>query len=298
MPNQMSANSTTAKVQTGRAFEVDPNLMYEKFGRESFAVEHNLTDHPLLTIERLAQLADALPPEQAEFTDSDQPEILPEGGVQDDSLTAGDVVRGIETNGKWMVLKRVHTDPEYQELADWILGEVHSEVVEQEGGRVSSECYILISSPNSSVPSHFDPEYNLLFQIQGTKDMTVGTFPDAETERVEAERYYGGGHRNISELPANAITYPMEPGVGVHIPAHAPHMVKNGPTYSISLSTSFYTRDRAALVDVYSMNARLRRLRLSPAAPGQHPGRDRLKSGTWRGLRRSRDAMRSLTTRA
>jgi hypothetical protein len=288
---------TKVEAGTQKPFEVDPELMYEKFGREPFEVRHNLADHPLLSIERLAQLADSLPPEQAEFTDSDLPEVLPEGGKQDETMTAGDVVRGIETNGKWMVLKRVHTDPEYQALADWILDAVHSEVVEHEGGRVSSECYILISSPRSSVPSHFDPEYNLLFQIQGTKDLTVGTFPDLETERAEAERYYGGGHRNISQLPANARVFPMEPGVGVHIPSQAPHMVKNGPSYSISLSCSFYSRDSAQMVDVYSINARLRRLRISPSPPGEGRGRDRLKAATWRGMRRGRNAIKGLTAR-
>ena len=294
---EMKTGATAAGQFSGKPFEVDPQLMYEKFGRESFAVKHNLADHPLLSIERLAQLADSLPPDQAEFTDHDMPDILPEGGKQVETMTAGEVVRGIETNGKWMVLKRVHTDPEYQALADWVLDEVHSEVVDSEGGRISSECYILISSPNSSVPSHFDPEYNLLFQIYGTKDLTVGTFPDLETERAEAERYYGGGHRNISQLPANATVYPMEPGVGVHIPAQAPHMIKNGPSYSISLSCSFYSRDSAEVVDVYALNARLRRLHLSPTPPGEHHGRDRFKSGTWRAMRRGRDAVRNLTSR-
>ena len=47
---------------SGKPFEVDAELMYEKFGRESFALKHNLTSHPLLSIERLAQLADSLPP--------------------------------------------------------------------------------------------------------------------------------------------------------------------------------------------------------------------------------------------
>lgn len=279
---------------TDKPFEVDEKLMYEKFGRESFQVKHNLTDHPLLSIERLAQLADALPPDQAEFTKGKASEILVGGGDQPEEMTAGDVVRGIETNGMWMVLKRVHTEPEYQALADWILGNIRSQVVEQEGGRVSSECYILISAAESVAPSHFDPEYNMLFQIRGTKDLTVGTFTDLETERREAERYYGGGHRNISDLPANETVYAMEPGVGVHIPAEAPHMVKNGKTWSISLSTSFYSRESAKKVDTYAMNARLRKLRISPTPPGEHPGRDRLKASTWRGMRQARNAVRGL----
>ena len=112
-------------------------------------MKHNLTDHPLLSIERLAHLADALPPDQAEFTKGKASEILVGGGDQPEEMTAGDVVRGIETNGMWMVLKRVHTEPEYQALADWILGNIRSQVVEQEGGRVSSECYILISAAES-----------------------------------------------------------------------------------------------------------------------------------------------------
>ena len=170
--------------------------------------------------------------------------------------------------------------------------------MDSEGGRISSECYILISSPNTSVPSHFDPEYNLLFQIYGTKDLTVGTFPDLETERAEAERYYGGGHRNISELPANATVYPdgawrrrPHPGAG---PAHDQERAQ---LLDLALDCSFYSRDSAEVVDVYALNARLRRLRLSPTPPGEHHGRDRFKSGTWRAMRRGRDAVRNLTSR-
>lgn len=295
---ESKAQAQTVQTGVGKPFEVDPDLMWKKFGRESFAVSHSLMDHPLLTLDRLAELADSLPPDQAEFTESELPSILPDGSPTVEKMTAGDVVRGIETNGKWIVLKRVHSDPDYAALADWINGGVRSEKVEQEGGRVSSECYIVISSPNSSVPSHFDPEYNILFQIVGTKDMTVGYFKDVETERREAERYYGGGHRNISDEPQRATTYPMEPGVGVHIPPQAPHMIKNGPSYSISLSCSFYSRDSAQTVDVYAMNARLRKLHIDPTPPGEHHGRDRVKASAWRGMRRGRNAVRSVVSRS
>jgi hypothetical protein len=276
--------------------DVDADLMRKTFGYDAFAVRHNLTDHPLLQIERLAQLADSLPADQYEHTDSDAPSILPGGGKQDAALTAGDVIRGIETNGKWMVLKRVHTDPEYAAMTKEILDEIRSDRVEEEGGRISSECYVLISSPDSNVPSHFDPEYNMLFQIHGTKEITIGKFKDPETERAEAERYYGGGHRNINELPHNPNVFQMGPGDGVHIPPQDPHAIKNGPEYSISLSTSFYTAKSAEVVDVYAMNARLRRLRLSPKAPGESAAADRLKAGTWRGMRAGRNVVRRVTS--
>lgn len=277
--------------------EVDYDLMQKSFGRDAFAVRHNLSDHPLLQIERLAQLADSLPADQYEHTDSDAPSILPGGGKQDERLTAGDVVRGIETNGKWMVMKRVHTDPEYAEMTEQILSEIHSDQVDLEGGRISSECYILISSANSNVPSHFDPEHNMLFQIHGTKEITIGKFKDLETERAEAERYYGGGHRNINDMPHNAKTFHMGPGDGVHIPPQDPHAIKNGDSYSISLSTSFYTKRSAEVVDVYAMNARLRRLRLSPKAPGENMRSDRLKAGAWRSMRKGRNVAKRVASR-
>ncbi len=276
--------------------DVDYDLMQKSFGRDAFAVRHNLSDHPLLQIERLAQLADSLPPGQYEHTDSDAPSILPGGGKQDAALTAGDVIRGIETNGKWMVMKKVHSDPEYAQMTEEILSEIHSDQVDLEGGRISSECYILVSAANSNVPSHFDPEHNMLFQIHGTKEITIGKFKDLETERTEAERYYGGGHRNIGDMPHNAEVFAMGPGDGVHIPPQDPHAIKNGPDYSISLSTSFYTKRSAEVVDVYAMNSRLRRLRLSPKAPGESAAADRVKAGAWRGMRASRNVVRRVTS--
>jgi hypothetical protein len=136
----------------------------------------------------------------------------------------------------------------------------------------------------------------MLFQIHGTKEITIGKFKDVETERAEAERYYGGGHRNISDRPHHAQTFPMGPGDGVHIPAHDPHAIKNGPDYSISLSTSFYTKVGAELVDVYAVNSRLRRLRISPKAPGESAASDRLKAGAWRGMRTGRNVVRRVTS--
>jgi hypothetical protein len=287
--------TTSDDAFSGKPFEVDDQVMYKNLGRESFTVQHNLVEHPLLKLDRIAELADSLPADRAEFTDHLMPDVMPDGFEQDDTVTAGDVVRGIETNGKWIVLKRVHTDPDYKRLTDWILDAIRSEKIDEEGGLIKGECYIIISSPNSNVASHFDPEYNMLWQIEGTKDVTVGHFKDSETENAEAERYYGGGHRNISDLPARANVHPLKPGVGVHIPAQAPHMITNGPTYSISLSTSFYTPVSAELVDTYAMNARLRKLGLSPKWPGERPTVDRVKSAAWKSMRVSRDKVRELT---
>ena len=56
-----------------------------------------------------------------------------------------------------------------------------------------------------------------------------------------------------------------------------PHWVQNGPAASISLSITFRTPASLRAERVHSLNARLRRLKLSPKPPGGAAGRDRAK---------------------
>lgn len=275
--------------------KVDREALVANFGREPFAVEHALVEHPLLSLERIAQLADSLSEPQVESNPGEIPEVVPDGVVPPVELAPGEIVRGIDTNGHWIVLKQIESDPEYRQLLERSLEAIIPQVAHTEGGAVRKEAYIFISAPNSVTPSHIDDEHNLLLQIRGSKDMLVGRFPDRETRESEIERYYGGGHRNLPELPADAKTFHMEPGDGVYVPIHAPHMVKNGPVVSISFSITFYTKKSERMRGAYSMNARLRRLRLNPRRPGDHPMTDRAKATAWRAVRQSGVAVRRLT---
>lgn len=273
--------------------EFDPDDMRRNFAEVPFAVHHRLADHPLLQLDRIAQLADSLAPSQVEANLGNVPDVLP-GGVTEEIKhpPPGEIVRGIETNGYWTVLKRIESDPEYSALLDESLNEVIPLVADTEGGANRREAFLFMSAPGSTTPSHIDPEHNLLLQIQGTKDMTVGKFPDPQSEQAEIERHYSGGHRNLEAMPADATTFPMASGDGVYVPPHAPHIVKNGPQVSISFSITFYTEAVQRLGDLHSINGRLRRIGLSPAIPGQRPGSDRLKAGLWGQMRRSSRALR------
>jgi cupin superfamily protein len=274
--------------------KVDREVLVKNFGREPFAVNHALVDHPLLALERIAQLADSLQESQVESNSGEIPEVVPDGAVEPVELAPGEVVRGIESNGYWIVLKQIESDPDYRQLLEQSLEAIIPQVAHTEGGAVRKEAYIFISAPNSVTPSHIDDEHNLLLQIRGSKDMVVGDFPDRETRESEIERYYGGGHRNLPDLPTDATTFHMEPGDGIYVPIHAPHMVKNGPAVSISFSITFYTKKSEQIRGIYSMNARLRRLRLNPRRPGDHPISDRAKATAWEAMRHGGKAVRRL----
>lgn len=250
-------------------------------GDEPFAVTHELVDNPLLTLDAIADLADFLPADSVEHNVGEVPEVLPSGEAPALDLAPGEIVRTIDSNRCWMVLKRIEQHPAYRDLLERTLSEVTAAVAATQGPVRRREGFIFISAPNSVTPAHLDPEFNFLLQIRGTKDMIVGRWEDAASEERELERYYGGGHRNLDRLPDDAETFPLAPGDGVFVPLHAPHVVRNGPEPSISLSVTWYTADSERLGLVHAFNARLRTLHLSPAPPGRRPGIDRAKASTW-----------------
>jgi hypothetical protein len=265
--------------------DIDAEELARRYGRDSMAIDHRLADHRLLTVEAVAELADELPVDKVEHNAGALPSVLPGGEAPRSDLSPGEIARGIERNGQWMVLKNIELSPDYRQLLDDTLDEVAPLVAGREGGMTRREGFIFLSAPGSVTPSHLDPEHNFLLQVRGTKDMHVGRFASAAHEQSELERYYHGGHRNIDRLPETAETYNLVPGRGVYVPVHAPHWVANGPQASVSLSITWYTPavDRAGRV--HAFNGRLRRLRLDPRPPGDG-GADHAKAFLQRSLSR------------
>jgi JmjC domain len=277
--------------------EFDTQVLKENFSEAPFSVKHTLVDNPLLNLDRLAQLADSLPETQVEHNLGDVPEFLPGGEAPRLDASPGEIARGIETNGCWMVLKRVESDPEYRDLLEESLSEVIPHVADQQGGATQKQGFIFLTAPNSTTPVHFDPEQNLLLQVKAKKQIDIGHWPNEEAERQHLEAYYGGAHRNLEAMPPDAQTFMLEPGDGVHVPLNLPHWVKTFDEVSISFSITFNTRYSESLTDIYSVNARMRKLHLSPRPPGERSGSDKAKAALWRSLRRGKRAVRSLGSR-
>jgi hypothetical protein len=261
-----------------RLLEIEPARMAEALGRSPLAVRHTLVDHPLLSVDALADLADALPASSVEHNLGDVELVSEADAVTRLDATPGDVARGIETNGCWMVLKNIEHEAPYAELLDACLDEVVG-LVGPEGRMTLREAFVFLSAPASVTPSHVDPEHNFLLQVRGTKEMNVGRFADPAAEQRELERFYAGGHRNIHQTPDDVETHHLQPGQGVYVPPNAPHFVVNGPTVSVSLSITWQTPATVRAARVHAANGRLRGLRLSPRPAGESPAVDRVKAG-------------------
>jgi len=257
--------------------EIDPPAFADGFARRPFGVRHSLVDHPLLMPDAIAELADAMPIAAVERHRSDLPLVLPDGAPELDGRPS-DSVRELDTGRVWMVLWNIEQVPEYKGLLDACLDEVEQLVGDRHGGMRDRKAYLFLSAPGAVTPAHFDPEHNLLLQIRGTKEMTVGRFADAADQQRELDRYHGGGHRNLERIPEEATPFVLEPGEGVYVYPFAPHWVRNGEAASVSLSITFRTHDSRRVERVHRFNARLRKLGLSPRPAGSSPVRDRAKA--------------------
>lgn len=280
----MSTSQTQTRTPGTRLVSYDLEEARAKFRRESFVVEHALADHPSFTLEALAELADRLPEDLVEHNVGKVNPLEPGGKVPKLDLPPGDIVRGIETNGCWIVLPIVLPEgklgglPGYQEVYDQVIDDVAPMIP---GGRAAMSGFhsvIFVAARESVTPSHVDGEVGFLLHVRGEKRLSIGRYADADAERSELEAFHRHAHRNTGELPVDVRDIDLLPGQGVHVPPLKPHWVTSGASVAISLSVGFQTPENLRRANVYRFNARVRRLGLSPKDFGTSPARDRAKA--------------------
>lgn len=178
------------------------------------------------------------------------------------------VLERIESANAWIILRRADRHPEYRALMAALLDQVTATA----GGRatrhvVGREMILFIASPQRVTSYHIDRECSFLFQIQGTKEVSLFEQTDREVlPEEEIERFWtvdSNAPRYKPELQGRATTVLLRPGTGVHIPVNAPHWLRNGPEPSISVNVNvvYVGRERA---HAYRANYHLRRLGLKP----------------------------------
>lgn len=250
---------------------------------------HRLAGHPLLEIDALARLAERIRPEDMEHNAAtDLPLGISNADTPSNGLSVHDTIASIENCGSWVLLKQVQQDPAYRDLLHEVLAELKPEIEPVTGEMLKLVAFIFISSPDAVTPLHFDPEYNILFQIRGTKTMTLFPAEDSEivTQRFR-EVYYNGGPRNLpwrEEFAARGREIHIAPGEGIYVPILAPHWVKTHGDVSVSLSLTWRSEWSFHQEDAHRLNSRLRRLGLKPAPPRFFPQGNLAKSVAQRAL--------------
>jgi mannose-6-phosphate isomerase-like protein (cupin superfamily) len=257
----------------------------EHYENRSFKLQHDLQHHPLFSWGALFELAQRLRPEFIELNEGNVPTSMTSGGSATHGLSATETLRRIEECSTWLGLKRIETIPEYRDVLEGILEQLRPHIDSKYPGMHSIEGFVFVTSPNSTVPFHMDPEHNFLFQLQGNKHFVI--FPREALTEQHFEQHYVGWQRRMElsdQIRAHAHDVLLEPGQALHVPINSPHFVRNENSVSISVSITFQTPAARRRELVYKVNGRLRKLGWDPTPYGRKPWSDRCKVALYESL--------------
>jgi hypothetical protein len=256
-----------------------------------FAIRHKLSENPLLSLEKLVELAATLPRDQIEYNSgkvsiSQNPSETPM--VDLDPVA---VVASIREANAWMVLKRVEAVPAYKALLHEVmngLGRDLGHADADDAGFTDIEGFIFVSSPNATTPFHSDPEDNFFVQIHGDKFFHIIDNQDGKVVPDEALEVSHATHRNLPYTPEfeeRAHVFTMNAGDGCFVPYLWPHWVKTGDSHSISMAITWKSRAVKRANKVLFVNSFLRKLGLPQPMPGKVPALDWAKAAAYTAAR-------------
>ena len=275
------------------------------FPLQPFRIRHHLADNPLFTLPRIVELVRELPADSIEYSSGKAAIGQDPSKTQLIDLDPAEVIRQIETCGAWMVLKRVEQHPAYRAVIEESLLSVaraNGHAGLKDAGFEDIRGFMFVSSPESTTPFHVDAEDNIFVHIHGDKFFTVCDNRDGSVVSDDSIEHSLTKHRNVSysdDFEAKSTCYALKPGDGLFVPYLAPHWVRTGSQFSISMAVTWKTKAVMAKNDVFVVNSLLRRLGFPQRAPGHHPRLDAVKLALFRSVKAIVDPLRkSLTVRA
>lgn len=277
-----------------KLLEIDAPAFSDAFARRSIAIRHRLVDHPLFTLDAIAELADRLPRDSVRRERGNLPLVNRDGYVDVGEGPPSATIRDVERNGFRISLRDIQQDRDYARLIDECLDEADEVLQDREGGMRRRTGYLFITAPASNTPMHFDPEHSFLLQVRGLKHVSVAAFEDDTIRQRELDHYYDGEECDFAAMEEVAEHFRLEPGVGVYLPSFVPHWVTTEAGISVSFSIPFYTEFSERAESVNRFNRRLRKLHLAPRGPGASEPVDRVKATSFELWGKLREARRKL----
>lgn len=263
------------------------NLFAGNFDHHPFLFHHSLHSLDIFKMPALLKLADRCMRKRQHKThyETGEPPINGYFGNKPKEMTLVQALDRIEEGKNWIILKRIHEEPEYKEVLHALISELSGLT----GTSLRREykdpiLTVFIASPYRVTPYHLDGEANFLTQISGAEAIFLYDSNDRAILSMEEKERYWTGHLPVpkwnDELWEGHWHHHVSEGEGVFIPATFPYWIKNFNCISISVSINF-KRARNDEIGVYRTNYYARKLGMHPQAPGISPILDRAKSLTF-----------------
>lgn len=274
--------------------------------------KHSLSNHPLLQLPRLQQLAESLLDSgQCKFIAANATQTSPFSTMNrnPEGRSIADIFARIEEPGSWISMYNVETDPEYRQFLQDALSTIRPLIDLQDPGMFNVGGFIFVSAPPSVTPFHIDRENNFWLQIRGRKTINVWNPNDrvAVSEAAVENFIVQGDLADVcfrDEIRSRSFAAEMGPGEGVYMPSTSAHMtradtgwVRPGDGYAISIAMVFYSKATRRAANLYALNQFLRWRGLVPTPPGQSRWLDTVKYPIARALVLGRKYLRGYKPR-
>jgi ribosomal protein L16 Arg81 hydroxylase len=268
------------------------------FRRKPFLFTHNLASNDLFSTASVEKLAEIWSRDNTKSGFFYLDRKFREWGSEDHKASLVEAFRHSDLSRMRMKLSFIHTQPKYDKVLETMTQELseltHVDLAKEYRAPMET---LFLTSPNEFTPYHIDSEDSFLLQIQGTKTIYIFDGSDKEILKdLDIEKYWAKNEIAFrEEIRSRAMRFEMEPGTGVHIPMHFPHMVESGPTSSMSLSIGYesITFDR----DLFRVNHQLRKLGLNPTPPGKSKVIDNTKMAVVTGAKTITKTLKNLQSK-
>jgi hypothetical protein len=235
----------------------------EKFQKSVLTFGHDLDGTGLFSDEALIALLDKHPSDQLDVCSMD---VNPDPDYPNQFITGdfrgvpGEVLLAAAKAGRiWINLRMaMNVHPEYTKILD----KMYAELREKTGSKIyNAKGGILISSPISQTPYHFDKTQTILWHVRGKKRIYV--YP--QNQKFIADTDYESIITNalFDDLPFHtdfdqeAQIVDLQPSQAVAWELNAPHRVDN-QSFCVSVTTEYSTHESAIKNANMIANAALR----------------------------------------
>ncbi len=272
-----------------------------KFQKEIMTFQHGLNETGLFTDEALITLLKKHPAHMLDVCsmgDPDHPKYPNKFRTGDFRNIPAEVILDAAKAGRVFINVRncMNVHPEYKEVLDQMYGGI----AEKTGNKAyTAKGSILISSPISQTPYHFDKTEVILWHIRGKKRVIV--YP--RTQKFIPDTAFESALTNIldDDLPYEksfddeATIIDLEPGMGATWPLNAPHRVDNS-AFCVSVTTEYSTRESGMKNAAMITNATLRhKFGMAPSYEQDGPTSRYVKSVFGRVLKKTGIAHKTVT---
>lgn len=276
-----------------RFFDFSTTKLVDHYNREAFSFSHNLCNEPLLQFDNLCELCKRLPSDNIKFRRGQIPKDANfdlSCGRFNEGLTLQSVIQNFDQYGSYIAIYFPETDPEYKQLIEGLIAEIYHNVFTLDSPITWYATYIFMSTNQSVTPYHMDREMNFLLQIQGKKhaqlwrgyDDRVMTSSERDTLLTDWTRSRPTYKPALDKLSKD---FELRPGIGLHHPFIAPHLISTTSERSISLAITYRTELSDYWTDAHNYNYYMRKLGLTPWPVGANNRTDKTKAMLMRAAR-------------